>query len=222
MDIEWITTPGASEALLFFNGFGMDTAPFQFLKTEGLDLVYCGNYKNLDLSADLCDRLSAYSRVSVAAYSLGVWAWGALQKDLPPITGKRVMIGGTGCPIHPRLGIPAPVFSGTLKNFDEVGRQKFFENVAGDAPTWEILQKGMPLRSLENQRQELQALWERLSEGEDSAPHADHVFVGQKDRIFPAANQKRYWEGKAPLTLLESGHFPFPLWKTWKEILHAP
>ena len=44
------------------------------------------------------------------------------------------------------------------------------------------------------------------------------VVIAGGDRIFPAANQRRFWQGLDTLSV-DSGHYPFHLWESWEELL---
>ena len=211
----------AEEALVVFNGFSLDPLCFEHLGHETLDLFICGNYSQLDLPQELLTLAGRYKRVSVVAYSLGVWVWSQVEEvlNLPP--GGRIMVNGTCEPLHPRLGIPPRIFRLTLENFTLEGREQFYRNLSGSPEIHTRLEKCLPRRTWEDQRSELESLWYSISQYPSRRVTPNLAIISTQDRIIPPGNQKSYWEPRSPVLTLDSGHFPFFHWDSWEEILDA-
>ena len=57
--------------LLFFAGWGMDETPFRHIHPVECDWMICYDYRSLEFDTTL---IQAYSKISLIAWSMGVWA----------------------------------------------------------------------------------------------------------------------------------------------------
>ena len=76
-----------------------------------------------------------------------------------------------------------------------------------------------PLRDVEDQRRELQALARDAGPGVEQPGPFTSAVVGSRDRIMPPANQMRYWQGVIPCRTASLPHLPFSRRTGWREIL---
>lgn len=197
MKVQWIRKRGERALLVLFDGWGMDFPrlsqwPERF---PGSDFLAVSDYTVPD-----CPGISeavSYETCAVLAWSLGVWSFAAsgLSDRLPP--GPRIALNGTLTPIDEQRGIPPAVFHGTAENWlNERARRKFLLRMTGS-------DKPVSGRSPEDQKAELEALAVRIGGQEVPANPYGIVFCGKRDRIFPFAAQKRFWESHPETELRE-------------------
>ena len=107
MKTAWLRKEGAEELLVFFNGWGMDHRIAAWLLRESLsagfslDMLACYDYHTLETEEGFMNAIHRYSRITVVAWSFGVWA--AQHTELPPI-GRAIAINGTLHPVDARVG----------------------------------------------------------------------------------------------------------------------
>ena len=92
--------------LLFFAGWGMDETPFRHIHPAECDWMICYDYHSLEFDTTL---IQAYSKISLIAWSMGVWAASQVMKQYPSLpVSQSTAINGTLYPIHETKGITAP------------------------------------------------------------------------------------------------------------------
>jgi len=158
--------------------------------------------------------------VDLVAWSMGVWA-AAIVFGGPAGTrfDKAVAVNGTGRPIDDAYGIPAALFHATLDNFSERARDSFFRRMCDGRDACGEFLPHAPLRDVEDQRRELQALARDAGQGVQQPGPFTSAVVGSRDRIMPPANQMRYWQGVIPCRTASLPHLPFSRRTGWREIL---
>lgn len=221
MQAKWLIRKNRRILLLFFNGWGMDQTPFLSLTSREWDVLTLFDYRTLSIPEAVLGAAACYAEVKVLAWSMGVWAAHAVRRLLPPSLTDRIALNGTLLPIHPRLGIPPGLFSATLENFTPATRDQFYANMFSSQAEHRRFLAHAPVRPLAEQAEELLRLWERLHPGPDH--FSEEVFfsrvgVGRRDRIFPYANQHRFWKNRCPMRTLDSDHFAFHTSTTWEEL----
>lgn len=190
--------------LLLFAGWGMDTTPFQSMERAGSDLLVCYDYRTLTFDEELC---RSYQEITLIAWSMGVWAaTQLLQNSSLPIT-RCIAINGTPYPIDDLRGIPTAIFQGTLAGLNDATLAKFQRRMCGSASAYQQFLAVAPTRPIEELKEELQA----IATGYATLPPAtlpwESARVGSADRIFPAENQLRAWEGVTPVREIEAAHY---------------
>ena len=123
---------------------------------------------------------------------------------------KKIAINGTPKITDDKFGIPERIFSLTLKRFNETSCEKFAKNMFNG--NCEI----KPKRPWQELKQELESL--NLIETEQTICF-DKAYISTEDKIVPSQNQLNYWLNKTSTELLRAPHYPFVLFKNWKEIL---
>ena len=101
---------GSSELLLFFSGWGSEPGMFYSDSDTGLDrdVLMLWDYRDMTLDPDL---LRGYCRISLLAWSMGVWAAGKVLGKTGMINGPRLAVNGTPFPIDdPYLTAPSTAF----------------------------------------------------------------------------------------------------------------
>jgi hypothetical protein len=207
----------ADTLLIFFNGWGMDTARLQTWHADHCDVLAIHDYTVL---SGLPERISRYATIHVVAWSLGVWAAHqalSLTHHVDPRVFKTVLaVNGTLSPIAADTGIPPDVFRGTADHWLDPGaREKFYMRTAGDATA-------LSRRSCEDQQQELHALEQQiLHAGPVDSCCFTRAMIGTRDRIFPPAAQRAAWRRWPQVDVVERPlrHDPFCSVLSWSEVL---
>lgn len=206
--------------LLFFAGWSAAPALFERLQAEeGMDVIICYDYREMAFREDL----SRYREIHLIAWSMGVrmaeLALGG-KWDLASATA----INGTPRPIDDACGIPVDIFRGTLENLDAEGLRRFNRRMCGSRDLLARYEETPP-RTIEDVRQELQCIYDicHVSPKPDATVQPTAIpwtraIISTGDRIFPPANQRNYWNGRCPITEIDSPHYPFHLWKQWNEL----
>ncbi len=214
----WLHRSNRNALLVFCNGWGMDGRPFVPLQAQGVDVLMCYDYTNLEVEEDLSAVIASYAEVSLVGWSMGVWAGQCLFAASACQFQRRIAINGTLCPIHDRFGIPVEIFSSTLENFNEAARLKFYRRMCRERRTLETFLAHQPERGIDNQRLELRRLLQATDcLAADVSIYTD-IVIAARDFILPTANQERFWHGHNIHTL-DGSHFLFYGWENWDDIL---
>lgn len=217
MRIDWVNKRGADRVVVFFNGWGMDKRAVSHLESKD-DLLICYDYRSL--VADPLPDLSEYGRVYLVAWSMGVWAAAQVLKDWAVLPFSCIAINGTEHPIDDKFGIPPSVYRLTEKGLDEKGREKFFLRMLTEEAERERFEGNKPLRELPEQHEELHAIRIQCSEQKNHL-RWNKAYISEKDVIFPSAHQLNWWQGRAVITKLTGGHYPFYCFRNWEEIVEG-
>ncbi len=227
MKTTWLRKEGAEELLLFFNGWGMDRRIGDYLLAESLpdgfeaDLLLCHDYRTLEPEAGVMREASRYGRITVVAWSFGVWV--AQHVALPPIE-CAIAINGTQDPVNAERGISPQVFQATLATYTEKSRNRFNRRMCGSGEVHTLFSSMSPHRSAVDQLEELERLQEHfLTEGSTSgtAWRYNHAIIGGRDLVVPAEQQYRAWKGISQTVIADMPHFPFFHFRNLQEVLEC-
>jgi len=226
MKTTWLRKEGAEELLLFFNGWGMDRRIGDHLlgesSSEGFDadVLLCYDYSTLEPEADVMEEANRYGRITIVAWSFGVWA--AQQMVLPPIE-SAIAINGTLQPIDEQQGINHQVFQATLEGWSEKSRHRFNRRMCGTDEVLALFSGMAPERSADDQYEELARLQEHVLKQPGSAGSTlwryDHAIIGGRDLVFPAQQQYQAWKGVPQTIIADMPHFPFFHFRNLQEVL---
>ena len=219
MKTEFLHRNGTGELLIFFNGWGRDSSDVCHLKSPG-DVLEVHDYTQLD-PAELFQQIAPYSKLSLAAWSLGVWAAATVFSGTDFHFEYALALNGTLDPVHPEYGIAPEIFDGTIANWPiPAARERFLRRMAGSGAAVSALPQ--PKRTAEDQQAELAAI--RKSAADRPVPRNpySHAVLGLRDKIIPFAAQKKFWETKPETgrTLVDLPHYPLAGLSSWEEILH--
>ena len=215
----WIKQSQTQHLMVFFNGWGMDARPVEFLEVAPEnDLLMFYDYRNVDIDVHLPPQLQRYESIRVLAWSMGVWAYSQLHLEGIDNIEYAIALNGTCLPIHDKYGIPPGIYQTTIDHFSEAGREKFFRRMCGSHSTFQRFQDYVPNRSLREQQEELIAIQKQAQEQREHRYCYNHVLISNRDKIIPTAHQLHSWKGKVKYTMIDSPHFPFFLWKSWEEV----
>lgn len=211
---EWLCKAGNGRVVVFFNGWGMDGEVVKHLKGE-TDVVMFYDYRDLHREEKL--DLSAYRRVDVVAWSMGVWAAAQVVPSLGISPSKQIALNGTERPVDDRYGIPVRIYGLTEKGMTGKGREKFVARMLDNRP-------GNPVADFTTRP--IEEVCEELSRIRESSADLRHVlkwdraYISENDVIFPVTGQREWWSGRClEICMLPGGHFPFDRFENWEEII---
>ncbi len=209
--------PETEECILFFNGWGMDHHAMQHLTTNRYDVYMCNDYSDVTIDFSILEK---YTKIHIVAWSMGVWACMKVQSKLPHSIATSIAINGTEQPMHDTLGIATAIFKGTIDAWNDDARTKFTMRMCGSRSEWIGCKPYMSERKSEEQKHELQNIYNIITEDSQVFPFKwSAVVIGERDLIFTAENQKNYWQSHIKRFILPIPHFPFADITTWDEIL---
>lgn len=183
----------------------MEKEYFSLLKSFNYSVLYIDDYSSFELDFE---KIKSYKKIFVLAYSLGVFAFSKVQKNIKNIE-KITVVNGTCKPISSSFGIDDKVFQGTIDNFNEIGKLKFLKRVIGNSENFNKI-KDIPFSKNANvQKDELTLLKKEILTSKENYFKPNTVFISEKDRIFLPNNQKNYWKNENIVLLQGLGHFPF-------------
>ncbi|MBE2894337.1 DUF452 family protein [Spirabiliibacterium falconis] len=220
MQCQWLKCEAKRKLILYFAGWGTNAAVVaDWAIPEECDLLVCFDYRSLDFSHNIYH----YDDIIVVAWSLGVWvAQQTLAHDLP--IRRAIAINGTGKPMDDAFGIPIQIFDRTLEQLDAVGRAKFERRMCGSREQLQRYQ-ALPQRELAEIQAELTYLADAIKHTPYRTFHWTHAIIGEKDFIFPAANQWRYFHHFHPQCercKLDAPHLVFSYFSSWQALCQQP
>lgn len=204
---KFVSRNGNGTLLLLFAGWGMDTEPFRDYSAPGKDIMVCYDYTDGTFDPGAA---ASYGRVEVVAWSMGVMAAADALPTCGLVPASAVALNGTPLPVDDAYGIPEAVFRGTLEGLSEASIVKFRRRMCGDAANFTAFSRRCPSRDAESLRGELAALGQRAAGRGMPAGGGfwTEAFGTEKDRIFPIASQRRFWqEARVPFTGLDGAHY---------------
>jgi len=222
MKLHWFEQSAKRELLVFFGGWGTDPRPFGELDRESWDVLMLYAYDDLVAPVDLTEVGRRYEVVHLVAWSLGVAVCETVCGKLAGLFTTAVAINGTPVAIDSRLGIPAELFDGTIENLDHGGLARFKRRMCGNRGTLQRYDRFSPQRSIADLKRELVFLRHNLPPSPPRQSVFQRAFTGKGDRIVPPENQRRCWNRlNVPCSLIDAPHFPFFVFSSWEELLHA-
>lgn len=200
-----IGNAGSEAVTLWFLGWGFDDGAAEHLESVG-DTILLWDYT--DLSHAL--RLDRWRRIEVVAWSMGVWAAERLIADgAIPHPARATALCGTPMPCDAAMGIGARAVEMTADNWSEANRAKFARKMARSAEQAEAIAPLLARRTAEDQQAELRSI---IAAQGKPLPHMtwDAAIVSLRDRIFPPAAQRLWWEARAKsVREMDIPHWPF-------------
>ena len=240
MNITWLEKKNSDSLIVFFNGWGMDEHSISHLKNDGYDILMFNDYRGFEFKLTLKDKIyiANHKKTYLIAWSMGVWG-AAKGISLPFLSSldfeKTIAINGTLMPIDNDYGIPIKGYIITEKGIKFRGMDKFFMRMFNDNNNRRLFKEYMPQRLLETQISELIYIREMYNSTEifnfcgNKNILWDKVYMSKEDMIFPFENQFRFWNqydtnnyqyrNLERIELRTEGHYPFFLFKSWKNII---
>lgn len=194
-----------SDALLFFNGWGMDYRIMEN-RIDGCDVFVFYDYRDMETCPGFPD-LSSYENIYVVAWSMGVWAASYWLGKTGLRVRTSVALCGTESPIDDNYGISELFYKITLKGIRKMGPSKFYERMIEGNKDSEDFAGRLPERK--DQAEELEALWNLCTAVKPVFPW-DKAVIAREDKIFPYESQKSWWMQRGVEVLeISGGHYPF-------------
>lgn len=201
------TVDTASETVtLWFLGWGFDDGVAKHIETAG-DTILLWDYT--DLNHNL--RLDRWGRIEVVAWSMGVWAAERLIADgAIPLPSRATAICGTPMPCDAAMGIGCKAVEMTADNWGETNRAKFARKMALSAEQAATIAPLLARRTAADQQAELRSIAEAQKGDPPTHMTWDEAIVGLRDRIFPPAAQRLWWDAHAKsVREMDIPHWPF-------------
>ncbi|MDD4820365.1 MAG: DUF452 family protein [Flavobacteriales bacterium] len=201
--------------IVFFNGWGMTEKVISGLKNEGCDVLVLGGYDTQNIDTDV---FSTYKNVYLVAWSMGVWFASLVGFSKISNIRKKIAFCGTVKAMDDVFGIPKSVFEATVNGLSERSREKFAMRIFGGKKAYDAVGQDI-LTPFDESEKELHFWAENASECVDENQW-DVAVVGCNDMIYSAENQMNYWKNNAArIVELQSEHYPFGAYESWKEII---
>jgi biotin synthesis protein BioG len=151
---------------------------------------------------------------------MGVWAGQQVFSEYKDAFSAAIAINGTLSPIDDQYGIAPETIRATIDNFDEKGRKKFYQRMCRERKLLKAFLKHQPKRDLEDQKNELIALQNRVKPVADISQLYTNVIVATDDYIMPTRNQLQFWPEKR-VKKVDGSHFLFYSFGSWDELLNG-
>lgn len=203
----------SDDLVVIFCGWGSDRSCFCF-NDKTADFLVLSDYRDSYFDEEL---VRAHKKVSVFAWSLGVWAADMFFQGIR--IDKALAYNGTPFPIDENFGIPPEIFDGTIANFSERSLYKFRRRMCGinAAAFFGHLPQVEAVELLD----ELRCIRRRVQSGVCSAHIAwTEAYYGSDDKIFPPRNQVSAWRSiGVPCYLAGTEHYdPVEISRIIKEL----
>ena len=208
-----------TELVVVYGGWGMDENVFAPLCNDEFDFILFYNY-----SADealVIPETKKYDKITLIAWSLGVWAAEYLAPKINIIPDLTIAVNGTPIPADDHYGIPLSVFETALDNITEENIERFYLRMFGSIKKIEVNTDIVFQRTLKSLNDELRWLYNRIMEQKEPGFRWDYAVSGEKDNIFAACNQISYWN-KTENTkhiILPLSHFFFYKWRSFADFI---
>lgn len=204
MKLDFIHRHNNYRLLLIFAGWGMDPGVFTGLYRRGYDIAVAWDYRDEDFDPS---PLAEYGEIALLAWSMGVFAADRIVPRLQLPLSVTIAVNGTPWPINDTKGIPEAIFNGTLRGLNERSLMKFYRRMCGSSDEFARFQAHTPKRSIEELKEELQAIKDRSCTGHDGVMRWDKAIVSDNDAIIPTTNQINAWH-EHEIHLIPGPHIP--------------
>lgn len=218
MQYHWLNRQNNNKLIIFFAGWSFDFKPFEFLKCDDYDVLTVYDYGDFALPDKSLWR--DYCEVFLIAWSMGVYAAYRLR-DILPDFDKKIAVNGTVFPVDNEFGIPEKPFLLTLKHAEKGLEGKFYQNIFNKSDEYARYLKNPVERTIQNRVTELENLYDMIKVDEKSyEKYYDIAYISKNDKIIPPENQIKFWtKYETDFAELDSGHFPYYNFNSWKELL---
>lgn len=216
MQFHWLNKQNNDNLIVFFAGWSFDFIPFKFLDCDKYDILCVYDYNEISNLPDF----SGYKIKYLIAWSMGVYTAYQIRENFTDFN-KKIAINGTPFPVDDEYGIPLKPFLLTLRHAKIGLEGKFYQNIFDKPEEYSRYEKNPVKRSIENRVDELNALYKRIKETpKEYTEFYNNALISAYDKIIPTKNQIKFWQDyNVSFKTLESGHFPYYNFKSWKDLL---
>lgn len=207
--------------ILFFCGFYTDANCFIEFDNGKNDILFVYDYSDMiDNPIEYFDFLN-YTRISVIAYSYGVWALNYVyNQDVLPQIDSSCAISGTFYPVDNEYGVNEKVYELMAHSLNSDTIERFEQKMAlGASSALNIKKANREIKNLADELSNIRTLSKNTWFKKNF--NFDKVILTKKDRIFPYSSQANFWAAHKNKLELECGHFPFFEFKDFDEILES-
>lgn len=196
---------GSSRLLLIFAGWGMDDIVFSHIRRPGYDVMVVWDYTSFYIDWSCVGK---YSEICLFAWSMGVYVASQTVQAIEPKITLRIAVNGTVRPVDNRFGVPEDTFYDTIATLSTLSLQKFYDRLTDSPEAFRLFNSRRPNRSVEELRDELLAISDRLILDTPSAMRWDLAVIGRNDKILSTFSQLRAWnDSHTPVRIVNAGHF---------------
>ena len=210
-----------SSLIVFFCGFYTDANCFIEFDNGKNDLLFVYDYSDMENNPlEYFDFLD-YTKVSVIAYSYGVWALNYVyNQNLLPKIASSCALCGTFCPIDNEYGVNEKIYDLMARSLNSDTIEKFEQKMAlGATSPLKIKSANRKIENLSDELLNIKVVSKRTWFKKNF--EFDKVVLAKKDRIFPYSSQANFRAAHKHKVELECGHFPFFEFKDFDEILES-
>lgn len=210
-----------SSLIVFFCGFYTDANCFIEFDNGKNDLLFVYDYSDMENNPlEYFDFLD-YTKVSVIAYSYGVWALNYVyNQNLLPKIESSCALCGTFCPIDNEYGVNEKIYDLMARSLNSDTIEKFEQKMAlGATSPLKIKSANRKIENLSDELLNIKVVSKRTWFKKNF--EFDKVVLAKKDRIFPYSSQANFWAAHKHKVELECGHFPFFEFRDFDEILES-
>ena len=210
-----------SSLIVFFCGFYTDANCFIEFDNGKNDLLFVYDYSDMENNPlEYFDFLD-YTKVSVIAYSYGVWALNYVyNQNLLPKIESSCALCGTFCPIDNEYGVNEKIYDLMARSLNSDTIEKFEQKMAlGATSPLKIKSANRKIENLSDELLNIKVVSKRTWFKKNF--EFDKVVLARKDRIFPYSSQANFWAAHKHKVELECGHFPFFEFRDFDEILES-
>ena len=209
MKLQFIShSPDSRRLILIFAGWGTSPGLYAGCTRTGWDTLVAYDFDDFNFPTDI---IAQYSTIYLFAWSLGVYAAHRALSDVN-IT-SAFAINGTLTPVSDNEGIPNDIFSATAATLSARNLTKFRLRMASSRTALDNLESRLPIDPdidrLRSQLELVETDAENNNTITDTLPWR-RIYIGEDDRIFPAAGQHNAWNHHRPgieTVSLKAPHF---------------
>lgn len=204
--------------IVFFGGWGCDYNPFKSIEIKDFDFIMLYDYNSVEFE-ELNFFVKRYKEINIVAWSMGVFFANVWCQKYSIKYKRAIAINGTLKPIDNKHGIPERLYDLTIKNFNISGRKLFFSRMFQCDNHLMKFNHNLPNRHIDNQKLELENIKKYYCENKLEMNNIYQlVILSKQDLIFPYKNLKKFWNGIIQVHEIDSGHFCFYNFESWKSI----
>ena len=204
----------ASNLIVFFAGWGCDENQFVNLKDTKNDVLVLFDYQDLELKFDF----AKYNKISLIAYSAGVFVASIMGDKLPKFE-KKIAVCGNPYLFDEKWGLSKK----TVEMFEAINLDNYLdfrrEYMVETDEEYEKYNRLQSLRSIESCQEELEKLKYFYEKNKHKIrPEFDLALLAQNDRLFNLEAQLEFYKDKAKL-IPKTRHHVFFKFKSFGEML---
>ncbi len=203
----------SKELILLFNGWGMDEKPFMPI-ISSCDILFISNYNELDFSFNF----SKYKKITLIAFSAGVFMAGYLQYKLPKIDLK-IAVNGISNLFDKNEGIESNILF-EMKKITLENAIGFREKLIDKKIHLKLFNENQPSRTLEDSLNELSMLEKYYNKNLTTPLNFDKIYIGENDKIISPERQLKFWGNNKNIKKINGGHFLFYNFESFNDFIN--